>query len=82
MYFRLRCEVCECALPTEATLKTALSNRQNDPVVILLTLVRAGCCPACGQQVSAGQTPDDYIDRYCSLLQGGERAETRPSSGH
>lgn len=66
---QLICTVCENAIPQRPTLLSKLLDGKNDPVTVLLVMVKGGCCPLCGEVIAHGeQTPDLYIRRYCQYL--------------
>jgi len=67
----MECPVCGGNMdlsPESLGWKVLHSNA--DPETKLLTLVAAGCCPWCGEQVvSDCQTPDDVIANYIEHVQ-------------
>jgi len=68
----LECTVCGELIDDES--RSPFLNGRGDAVTKLLACVIAGCCPACGTQVTAtGQTPDEIIERYCAFLQSRQK---------
>lgn len=65
----IECGICDQPIQFEGNLKDYLTNGFNDPITIILFLIKAGCCPACGTVCSStGQTPDDVLERFNNHL--------------
>lgn len=68
------CSVCELPVNNDPKMVEWLTDKSRTPMDKLEVLVASGCCPLCGNSVAVDtQTPDEYIGRYISFLQGGSR---------
>lgn len=71
----LICNVCQRTWKWPNLKDDLQASPLNTGEAIFLLLVSSGCCPACGQQLCGGQTPDHVLKRYCKLLKGELSAE-------